>query len=346
MAPVFLVHGAGSNSSAWVKGVDANGDPSTDHGITALLAQRHITFSNKINLTPNGERDKNALELKQYFRDGAAEFGAKGIHVIAHSKGGLDTRAFLAYHAKELKEESGIHVLSLSTLTTPHHGSVLADLAVLQRGKGRVEASDADFKRYLSADRKLGWLNAIPGVDIGPQEPGLYDLETGNAWKFNQDAPFPYDVELFTYGASADTNADDVITAGDEPPTYAGAPNEAAPLIPKILTRLNRGKVRLLATSFFRLGQRTSAAAYTPTRRYVQPFSFRRAWGLKLRPGAFLTDIRGDGDLFVTIKSSMLPREALHFDFTGAEARNHTSARTSQVGEKLLQTIRERFPVQ
>ena len=55
----------------------------------------------------------------------AKSFGATGIHLVAHSKGGLDVREYLAQyqpsHDKEFK------VLSYTTLSTPHNGSALAD---------------------------------------------------------------------------------------------------------------------------------------------------------------------------------------------------------------------------
>ena len=55
----------------------------------------------------------------------AAEFGAKHAHLVAHSKGGLDVREFLA---STIPPNFG--VLSLTTLSTPHHGSVGADYAL------------------------------------------------------------------------------------------------------------------------------------------------------------------------------------------------------------------------
>src|SRR5204862_2296448 len=55
----------------------------------------------------------------------AKEFGARHGHIIAHSKGGLDTRDFLA---RTIPANFG--VLSLITLSTPHHGSVGADYSL------------------------------------------------------------------------------------------------------------------------------------------------------------------------------------------------------------------------
>ena len=62
----------------------------------------------------------------------AAKFGAMHAHVIAHSKGGLDTRDALArlLQATTPSGLSVLGVLSLTTLSTPHHGSVGADYAI------------------------------------------------------------------------------------------------------------------------------------------------------------------------------------------------------------------------
>jgi len=79
--------------------------------------------------------------------------GAKKVHVIAHSMGGLDTRyaiSLLGYADK---------IASLTTMATPHHGSPVADWVVQHRTGSR---------------RVLEGLRAM-GVDIR----GIVDLTTG-----------------------------------------------------------------------------------------------------------------------------------------------------------------------
>ena len=56
----------------------------------------------------------------------AKRFGAQWVHLVAHSKGGLNARALLA---RNWLEVSSVGVLSLITLDTPHEGSIGADLA-------------------------------------------------------------------------------------------------------------------------------------------------------------------------------------------------------------------------
>jgi triacylglycerol esterase/lipase EstA (alpha/beta hydrolase family) len=64
--------------------------------------------------------------LRQRVGEVATEFGAKHVHIIAHSKGGLWSRAFIT-DTSRIPSNSTVSVMSLSTLTTPHQGSVVAD---------------------------------------------------------------------------------------------------------------------------------------------------------------------------------------------------------------------------
>lgn len=94
---------------------------------------------------------------------------AKRVNIIAHSMGGLDSRYLLK---KLLKPSDPIQVASLTTLSTPHRGSPIADLF-------------ESITRYLPAD--LG---------------AFYQLATGYMKnKFNPEIDDNKDVEYFSYGA-------------------------------------------------------------------------------------------------------------------------------------------------
>jgi hypothetical protein len=67
----------------------------------------------------------------------AAEFGAKHVHIVAHSKGGLDSRYFLA---STIPPNFG--VLSLTTLSTPHHGSAGPDYQLDAEGASALYSDD------------------------------------------------------------------------------------------------------------------------------------------------------------------------------------------------------------
>ncbi len=84
-----------------------------------------------------------ALRIKQIVE----QTGCEKVNVIAHSKGGLDTRAAIArYGADE-------YVASLTTINTPHRGCEFADFLLDRIGQG---FKDKVANTYNSALRKIG----------------------------------------------------------------------------------------------------------------------------------------------------------------------------------------------
>ncbi|MBP3401554.1 MAG: hypothetical protein J6K85_00680 [Clostridia bacterium] len=67
-----------------------------------------------------GTIESNAEQLKSFIERVLAETGAEKVNIIAHSKGGLDSK----YMITELGMED--KVASLTTLCTPHKGSIIA----------------------------------------------------------------------------------------------------------------------------------------------------------------------------------------------------------------------------
>lgn len=88
-----------------------------------------------------------ALELKMRIEQIMQETGCKKVNIIAHSKGGLDSRYAIAY--------LGVapYVASLTTINTPHRGCEFADFLL---SKVSDELKDRVAKAYNSALRKLG----------------------------------------------------------------------------------------------------------------------------------------------------------------------------------------------
>lgn len=68
-----------------------------------------------------GSINNNANQLKKQILKMLEKYNVDKVNIIAHSKGGLDSK----YMIKELDMEK--HVASLTTLSTPHKGSKLAD---------------------------------------------------------------------------------------------------------------------------------------------------------------------------------------------------------------------------
>ena len=61
--------------------------------------------------------EENAAALKGRMEELLAQTGAEKLHLIAHSKGGLDARYLLSSLGM------GAYAASLTTIATPHHGS-------------------------------------------------------------------------------------------------------------------------------------------------------------------------------------------------------------------------------
>ena len=67
-----------------------------------------------------GSIETNAAQLKRFIQRVMTETGAEKVNIIAHSKGGLDSKYMITQFDMEDK------VASLTTLCTPHKGSIIA----------------------------------------------------------------------------------------------------------------------------------------------------------------------------------------------------------------------------
>jgi triacylglycerol lipase len=117
-----------------------------------------------------GDYESNAGLLKSTIDNILYETNSEKVNIIAHSKGGLDSRYLI------WKYNYGGKVASLTTVSTPHHGAELADLIYKQK----IIHSNA-AKKALIAFGKL----------FGDKNPDLlkvnYQLTTEYMHKFNND---------------------------------------------------------------------------------------------------------------------------------------------------------------
>lgn len=109
--PILLVHGTGFRD--W-KGIGYWGR------IPKLLRERgaQVYFGGQDGWATVEE---NAKALARRMDEVLAETGCEKLHLIAHSKGGLDARCLLSSLGY------GDRVASLTTISTPHHGSKTMD---------------------------------------------------------------------------------------------------------------------------------------------------------------------------------------------------------------------------
>lgn len=99
-------------------------------GLEDRLRGRHETLFADVPALDTSERRASVLADKiidRKFPDGA-------IHIIAHSMGGLDSRTLIAHNLHGLSAPG--RIASLTTLSTPHRGSPVADLLVGPKPQG------------------------------------------------------------------------------------------------------------------------------------------------------------------------------------------------------------------
>jgi len=159
MAPIFLVHGTNSSKATW-------NVPKWDSFNNYFKTFLGICF-NDINLEANGGIDSNGLRLEIRIASSLYGVGAKACHIVAHSKGGLDSRSFIkAFYGngsnQNLGEYGRFEVLSLYTLNTPHRGTVLSDISWNTQNHPdlRADVNWYDLKNLMQMD--FGFLHANP----------------------------------------------------------------------------------------------------------------------------------------------------------------------------------------
>jgi len=142
-------------------------------------AEKDSFFSEK-KTGKNGTAACNAKELKQKIAKFLKPLKAKKVNIIAHSKGGLDSQELAKISAPEFE------IATLSTISTPHWGSVVADMQLLQRRRTAYHQHrdnldpDLYVAQYLR-DSLAGTASVL--LKKGPQPPGLEDLTTEQAGK-------------------------------------------------------------------------------------------------------------------------------------------------------------------
>jgi triacylglycerol lipase len=123
---------------------------------------------------PLGKSEARSVSLAAAIRAG---FPTGPVHIIAHSMGGLDSRYLIARNA-----DLASRIVSLSTLSTPFHGSALADLVrgdspgLFSLGLGAVSnVIDATLGRLIDvgAVGDLTKTGAEAGPDVATTHPRI-----------------------------------------------------------------------------------------------------------------------------------------------------------------------------
>ena len=121
----------------------------------------------------------SAVELRERIREIVEKTGCERVNIIAHSKGGLDSRCAISL------EGMGPYVASLTTINTPHRGCEFADFLLSKIPKAQQQMV---ARTYNAAAAKLG--------DVDPDFlAAVYDLTHAKCMERNeqvQDSPLVY----------------------------------------------------------------------------------------------------------------------------------------------------------
>lgn len=118
-------------------------------------------------LSPTAGVVERAAQLKAFLD---RESPGEPVHLLAHSMGGLDSRYLIA------RLGMAKHVLTLTTLGTPHRGTAFADWGISR------------FERLVKPLLRL----------LGVPTQGFYDVTTASCRRFNEEVPDAPNVRYFS----------------------------------------------------------------------------------------------------------------------------------------------------
>lgn len=115
----------------------------------------------------------NAAQIKAKINWMLTHYGVSKVNILAHSKGGIDTRAMIMDDPTMASK-----IASFTTLATPHRGSVLADIGMgILTGSGLLP--------YVA--RTLNVIGMMTGDESSDSEAGGRQLTLGEMATFNAD---------------------------------------------------------------------------------------------------------------------------------------------------------------
>lgn len=158
MSPIILIHGNKSDPAFF-----------TRRGFTGELDRRKLLFDDSITLPvapiPAAPIRDNGKDLDGFIPSIGNSLGVDSVHLVAHSKGGLDAREYLATY--QPARANDLTILSFNTLSTPHNGAAGADLLVL-RDRALEQTAELDFDGFPTFTEQV--LNELPAADAGQRD--------------------------------------------------------------------------------------------------------------------------------------------------------------------------------
>jgi pimeloyl-ACP methyl ester carboxylesterase len=252
--PYILQHGISANESTW--------EGAAAQGVIAALEERGVLFT-RFSLgaaaSGNGSVAANATELNTRITDFLKPLKGDKVHIIAHSKGGLDSQALQAMGPE-------FQIVSLSTLSTPHLGSVAADLSLIQKQEADDKVNNGTDPNGFAASYVGTWT-----FGQGPQLPGLRDLSTYAATAALTSGLRNNISNTFTMGADADLNGDNDLTTNESAGLFPGVAHYAAERAWLVLRDFSSAPMTLTTVPGYLWGTRTVLTYTTNVAPQPQP---------------------------------------------------------------------------
>ncbi|MGO9304081.1 MAG: esterase/lipase family protein [Candidatus Korobacteraceae bacterium] len=142
-------------------------------------------------VSPTGGIDQRGEELRSKiinaFNDGTLDPNEKA-HIIGHSMGGLDSRYLLSPASKKTSGENvAVRIASLTSISSPHRGSLIADLLALKPAEesGVLNHLQGLVKDLSGLEEGAGKILNHFGISLH----GLENLTTESMQKFNRRYP-------------------------------------------------------------------------------------------------------------------------------------------------------------
>ena len=306
--PYVFVNGVGADGSTWAQ--------KNAPGVLNEMEKSGVRYR-VVPVDGRGSVLDNARSLQDQVQAFLDEIGSNQVHIIAHSKGGLDAQG-LAWLRPPFE------IVSLSTLSTPHLGSVVADLTVIRSTAIEHLAADGADPDGLAS----GWVNSVLGgfgsnqLGLGPQFPALLDLTTWAARDALTHGMRGNVPTTLLFAADADLNSNDKLDSS--------GPDEIRPLFPLVAYPIARASWELM--------RRYSSAGIVGTdtiRRCTGGEDVTCEWVPVLR--YTLTPGGDANDIVVTVTSAM-PEQFTAARRMGVRKANHSTVKHFQTIRRILES--------
>lgn len=153
-------------------------------GRTVKLLERHGARVFLGGQDSSGSVESNARWIKGSLISALEDSGAEKVNIIAHSKGGLEARYLIT------RLGCGDKVASLTTLATPHHGSVTVDRLMGLAPQWLIKAGCKPIDLWFRL--------------LGDRSPDTYAavcaFRTADAERFNEETPDMPEIFYQSYG--------------------------------------------------------------------------------------------------------------------------------------------------